>query len=1020
MNGFYIKLLEHRLAANLMMFMVIMAGLWGMTQVRSQLFPDTELPLVRVTISWPNADAQAVRTGIAQPLDQAIALSNRFSFVRSNSLDGRLVVFARVDDGVTADEGLTSFEEAIDAMTLPDGAEVTRLEKIVLTEPVATLLIYGDVGLEELSEIGQQARQSLLTSGMAAVDLRGAPERERLIEVDLTILQSMELTVEELGERIKRQFAATPAGAVTVGANITQLVSDAPDWTVAALNDTVIAQTASGVIRLSQIATVREQFKERSRVYSYQGMPAVQLEIKRAAGEDSLDNAERLATWRTAFEADLPFGVQTHLFNEVWKVVQAQLNLVLTNGLGGMVLVILVLFLFLRTRIAIWVAAGIPVSFMGTLAFMGLFDLTINTISLFGFIIAIGIIVDDAIVVAEDAATLESQGETAAKAAQIAAHRMLPAVIASSLTTVAAFMPLLIIGGSFGNLLVDIPLVVSAAILTSLVECFLILPGHLGHHKGGKKPSRFRIAVEQGVNRFRDGPFTRLVHFAMRNGGALMALVVALFVLTLVTVLSGRIEFQPTPTIEQPTMTVALALLDGTSLAEADAALGELEAALMQVDAEVGGGLIHTVVRSYDRPYFPLTATLNISLSTDTDRPLTNGEVLNRLHARYQLSDRVRGFTSRRHFRGPGGGGDFGIRFEGEELATLKQAADATVAALQRNPLLTDVTDDLPYGDQQYVLTLTDEARTASVDLDRVSRQLSALVAGIKLNTIETGYGQIPVSLQLVTAQRENESWLQSLPIRLANGTTAPLGSLVNFTYQRGLDRISARNGKLAVTVTAAYNGDQLRDLYAQVERDVIKEIVARYGVQWSFEGQAEELQTFFDDTVKAIIVSVLLIFIILAWVFESWVWPFAVLLTVPFGLGGAVVGHWIMDMPLSTISVFGLIGLSGIVINDSIVLVTVFRRFRSQGLALYDAAVEASVSRLRPVVLTSVTTMAGLTPLLFETSLDAALLKPIAVGIVFGLGFATALILFMVPVLLVAFGRLTAYLSGDKALATP
>jgi len=1018
MSGFYDTLLRHRLAANLLMMLVFGAGIWGLQQVRSQLFPDTELPIVRASFDWPNADVEAVRTGIAEPLDRTIMDTDRFDFVRSTAFEGGHSLFARVKDGVTADEGLTALEEAINGLSLPNGAALDDLEKIELTEPVASVLIYGDVQRNELADIGYQARQSLLNAGMAEVELSGIPGRERRIEVDLATLNSLGMTLESLASRLQSQFSVVPAGSVTVGENSKSLVTDAPDWTLDALRQAIIAERNGAVMRLSQVADIQESF-DNADILRYEGMPAVQLDISRVAGEDTLDNAQLLADWMNDFTDELPYGVSLRTYNEIWQVVEAQLNLVLTNGIGGMVLVILVLFVFLRTRLAVWVAAGIPISFMGTLAFMGWSDTTLNTISLFGFVIAIGIIVDDAIVVAEDTAALESQGLSPSQAALTAAKRMMPAVVASSLTTIAAFVPLLLIGGSFGNLLVDIPTVVTAAIIASLVECFIILPGHLGHHRRLKAPSAARQAFESRFNAFRDGPFQKLVRSSIANGAVFLAAMAMLTLLTLGAVTSGRIAFEPSPSLDEPTMSVSLDMLEGTSLAQVEDAMNQLQSVAESIDASVGGGLIDTMVQEFDRIDEPRRATLELTLTSDTDRPLSNAEVLQRIQQDYTLPPFVRSYSSGRFFRGPGGGGDLSIRLEGDDIQQLKAASLQLQAALQGYDTLTDITDDLPFDAQQYRLQPTQAALAAGIDMNTVAGQVASQLSGVTLTTVETGYEQIPVILSLTERQRQSESWLRSLPIQLGNGSTQPLGSLVNFEYEKALNRISSRNGVLSATVSASYNGDQLTDLYDQLEATVMPTLKAQYPLEWAFEGQAEELEAFFNDTLIAVTVSILLIYFILAWVFESWLWPFAVLITVPFGLIGAVIGHWLMDMPLSTISVFGLIGLSGIVINDSIILVTVFRRLHRDGLGLYEATVEAALSRLRPVILTSITTMAGLSPLLFEISIDAALLKPIAVGLVFGLGFGTLLILLMVPVLLYKIGRFKAWSAGvmDKDL---
>jgi multidrug efflux pump subunit AcrB len=1021
MNSLYNRLLEHKLAANLMMLLVLMAGLWGMSKLQSQLFPDIEIPVIRATITWSDADAQAVRSGIGKSLDAQLVSQNNqddlYRSIRSTSRDGSLEIFLRLNDGINAKTGEEALQEAIDSISLPSGAEVSSLEAIQINEPVASLLIYGKnsgkesaganeegIQLTELRAIAFAAKDSLLATGLAQVDLSGVPERERIIEIDLASLSNYGLTLDQLASTINSHFSDNPAGNLDIGDQQTQLIVDSPEWSMAELK----AIPINDYVRLGQVANISEQNTDSNKIYTYQGQSAVKIDIARQSGEDSLENAELLKNWLTTFEAQLPDGVEIQLFNEVYKVVEAQLQLVIFNGLSGMLLVIVVLFIFLRARLAIWVAAGIPIAFFGTLAYMGVSETSLNTISLFGFIIAIGIIVDDAIVVAEDAASLESEGHSPRNAAITAAKRMWPAVLASSLTTVAAFLPLLLIGGQFGSFLVDVPTVVTAAIVASLVECFLILPGHLGHtRKQAKQPNKYRIWMDTQFNNFRDGPFRKLVIWSLNHGFALIAFVVGCAILTIALVTSGRVEFVAAPSLDKPAMSISMQVTSGTSLNQAKQALDELQAVVEGIASEVEGDLIQTLYQEIDDANAPNKINLQIVLTSDTDRALSNAELLEQTQAKYTLPAYILNYSARRSFRGPGGGGDLEIRLEGEDINELKAASTYLQSQLQSVNELEDITDNLPNGSGQYRLELKDSAKASGLDLAAISRQLNTLLNGVALTQIETGFESIGVRLQLPDAQTQSETWLAMLPINLANGERLPLGALVSFNYQRGLDRIVSRDGKLSVTVSASYSGEQLEAIYDELEQGMLSSLGAQFAVSWEFEGQRKELETFIDDLKFVALIVFALIFIILAWVFESWAWPIAIIITVPFGLIGAALGHWIMGMPISSISAFGVVGLIGIIINDSIVLVTVFRRLHHAGMELKEAIVEAVCSRLRPVILTSITTMAGLMPLLFETSIDAVLLQPIAVGLVFGLGFGTILILLMVPVLLYGMERL-------------
>ncbi|BCE03773.1 efflux RND transporter permease subunit [Marinicellulosiphila megalodicopiae] len=1003
--GLYHKILEHKIAANLFMLLILMAGMWGYSQLHRQLFPNTEAPVLRLTVNWENADPQTVRNNIAAPIDQQINQLNMFDFVRSTSQSGRASFFMRVNDSVNPIDAQIAVQEMVDSLSLPSAAEVEDVEIPSITEDVASLMIYGDMDIFDLTLIGQKTKLSLLNAGLAEVNLIGAPSKERVIDIKLSELSKLDLTIDQLSAKIKSHFNNVQGGTMEVGENSTQLVAKELTWTVEQLRDVIVLQTENGQIKLAQIADITEQYQNRAEVITFEGKNAIRIDVKRDSSEDTLENAEKLDTWLTAYEKTLPETLQVHLFNPVYKVVESQLALVLQNGLFGMVLVLIVLFIFLRVRIAFWVAAGIPISFLGTLAFMGITDTTLNTISLFGFVIAIGIIVDDAIVVAEDALVLEEEGMDSQTAAMTAAKRMLPAVVASSLTTIAAFLPLLLIGGSFGNFLVDIPTVITAAIIASLIECFIILPGHLGHSftrsKKSKQPNKYRKWFDHKIDVFREGPFRKGVSYCVTHGSILMAGMLA-FVLIIVGALqSERIGFQATPSLDQSQLTFSMDLINGTTFEQADQTLQEIAAVVRKIDTEENLNYIDTMIHEINHPTEPSKVELQVYFKIDTGRSLTNAEYLAKVQAAYTPNEYVLKFSSRRFFRGPSSSSDFSLRLEGDDIEVLKQAASETIVSLGKYEALSDIADDLPYGSTQYQMSLTNDAIAAGLTLDTITSQVSSIVNGLKLTDVNTAFETIPVNLKLEDRVSGSDLWLSSLPIQVGDGTSLPLGALVNLQFGQSLDRIQSRDGKLSVTITATYTGDNVDDLFSDVEQNILPTITSRFDVQPAFEGQREELNTFFTQALMAVGVALILIFIILAWVFESWLWPFAVLATIPFGIMGAISGHWIMDLPISTISIFGFIGLSGIVINDSIVLVTVFRRYLDEGLNSFDAAIKSATSRLRPVILTSITTVAGLSPLIFETSLDAVLLQPIAVSLVFGLTFSTLLILLMLPMIL-------------------
>ena len=995
----YDHLLKHPLAANILMFLMLLAGVWGFNQLQSQLFPNFEFARVNIQVELEGASAERVRNQLLLPIESQLSNLSQVASFQSVAQPGRAQILVNLADGINPQQGRQLLQEELQDLNFPAGTSELSFSSPAFNEDVARLLLYGQVELEELAALALQAQQQLLAAGLTEVQLSGMPRSELVIEVDANQLLALGMSLDDLARRIQTQFRSQGAGRIQANADATQLVLDAPDWSAASLRQMVLQQTEQGILRLGDVARIQESLVSGQSVLEYQGMPAVGLRVRRSADQDSLENAERLMQWQSEFVASLPDSLSLRVYGETWRIVQAQLQLVLSNGIGGMLLVILVLFLFLRSRTALWVAAGLPVAFLGTLAAMGVLNISLNTISLFGFIIALGIIVDDAIVVAEDATQLKEQGMPGDQAARTAAKRMFPAVLASSLTTIAAFMPLVLIGGQFGSFIIDIPLVVTLAILASLIECFIILPGHLAHSKV-TAPGRLRLAFDAGFQRFQQRAFLPLIQQAMRQPFLVLSLLAVISMLTLGLVQSGRVAFVPQPNLEGQTLNAQLAFhADADPEVVRQTARG-LAAKAEAINQQLGGEFIINILLQYNDPISPTQASLSLELTSDTDRPLTNAELIAQLQQDFVAPDDLRSFTFGRNFRGPGGSGDLGIELWGADIRTLKQASERLQAFLQDMDELEAVSDNLPWGDLAWQLQLTPEAVRLGVSAEQIASQLSALSSSLQLAEIDHPLGELPVRLRLPEHERNHISALGQLPIQLG-GQSLPLASLAEGQLERSLDRISARNGRVAIVVSATDNSGQLSALYPWLEDNILAELAADYGIQYRFTGEAEALQEFFSSTRVAIGVAMLMIVLILAWVFASWIWTAVVLITLPFGLIGAVLGHWLMGLPLSTVSILGFIGLSGIVVNNAIVLVSVYRRQLKEGHDSQQAIINASLSRLRPVLLTTLTTMLGLTPLMLETSLDAALLQPMAVGIVFGLGFATLLILIVLPVLM-------------------
>ncbi|MCP4698855.1 MAG: efflux RND transporter permease subunit, partial [Gammaproteobacteria bacterium] len=706
-------------------------------------------------------------------------------------------------------------------------------------------------------------------------------------------------------------------------------------------------------------------------------------------------------------------GVKLRLYDEVWKLIDGRIMLLLKNGLGGLALVVLILYLFLNGRVAGWVAAGIPVSLMATQAVLYSFGGSINMVSLFAMIMALGIIVDDAIVVGEDALTHYQNGENPLEAAEGGARRMLAPVMASSLTSIAAFMPLMLISGAMGNILFAIPLVVVCVILASLLECFLVLPGHL-HHSFLKLHHRqappLRRHLDSAVEHLREKHFRPLISAAISWRWTVLSAALALLILGVGLLVGGRLNFTFFPTAEGMILSANVNFAAGTPPARVDAFLSRLEKSLKTAEQKLGGGLVTIAISLHGSASSPdgsvrkgdQFGSMRVELLPPDNRSVRNREFIKTWKALTLPAPGLENFTISERRGGPPGR-DIDISLSGDDPEQMKAAAEELTAALKTFPGVSAIGDNMPFGREQLVYRLRPEAIARGLTVESTGSQLRAAFDGRLVQIFLDGKDEVEVRVMLPDEERYHLATLNHLTIRLPDGAGMPLLNCVELTPRRGFEALRHQQGKLAVGITADVdkelnNSNKILD---KLSETLLTELSSRYHLEYSLEGRAADQAETLADMMRGLVFALALIYLVLAWVFSSYGWPLAVMAAIPFGLIGALTGHLLMNIDLTILSLFGFFGLSGIVVNDSIVLVMFYKQQREAGSGVREGLIEAACQRLRAVLLTSLTTIGGLLPLLFETSLEAQFLIPMAVSISFGLIFSTVLVLLVVPVLL-------------------
>lgn len=1008
----------HRVAANLLMLLMIVAGILGISRLNVQFFPTFELDIVTVSVPWSGASAEDVQTSVILPVEEELRSLDGIKRIYATARDGSASFRLELEESADRDYVLSETKQKMDGVqaSLPSDAEAPIVQVVTRYDTIADLILTSDrADIEELRHLAREYEQQLLSRGIRKIDFSGVPKQEIAVQITPDSLDQLGMTLPEIATAIRTGSVDLPAGTAAKNDGARQIRSLGQQRDEEGFESLPLRTKGSGeIVRLGDLTQIERRDQESQVRLFINGKPAVMLSLKRTESEDSLEAAKIMNTWLEDIRPTLPQGVEIHAYNESWTLIRDRINLLIDNGISGLILVVAILFLFLNGRVAFWVTMGIPVSFLATLAVLYMIGGTINMISLFGLIMALGIIVDDAIVVGEDTLSHAQVGESAQRASIGGALRMLAPVTASSMTTIAAFLPLMLIGGIIGNILIDIPTIVICVILASLVESFLVLPGHL-HHALAKvdavNPSKMRQKLDGGFDYFRDRIFRPFVETAISFRWSSIAIAIGILIFSIGLLAGGRIKFTFFPAVEQDTMNANFQFASGTDSRYVMDFLDHLDLSLQQTDQELGGDILKMSLQRLHTARFSRNGSgsngeefgsLSVELQPGDNRTVGTNEFIKAWRNNIVLPAGMEKFSIDVDQGGPPGK-PVEVKLTGSDISVLKAASLELQESLKRYAGLSNIDDDLPFGKSQLIYTLTPAGETAGLSLEQVGRQLRAAFDGIEVQSFFEGRDEISVRLMMTDEQRNRLSTLTALPIVLPNGSTTPVSNVLNFTPRQGFDSLQRIDGRLSINVSADLDESvaNANDIIADLRETVMPNLLGQYGIEASFEGKSRDQRETLADMGTGLVIALVLIYVILAWVFSSYSWPITVMLAIPLGLTGAVLGHYVTGLDLTILSLFGFFGLSGIVINDSIVLVTFYKKLREQGMDIHEAVVEAACQRLRAVLLTSLTTIGGLTPILFETSLQAQFLIPMATSIVFGLAYGTLLILIVVPSLL-------------------
>ena len=1012
---------RHRTAANLLLVVMVVLGLAAAPNMRAQFFPDVVVETVSVSVEWEGAGAEDVDAAIVQVLEPTLLAVEGVETGTSSSSEGRASITLEFEPGWDMGRAADDVQSAVDLITtLPEASEEPSVSRGAWRDRVTDVVITGPVGSEQLGRFADEFVSRLFEVGVTRTTLRGVSAPETIVEVPSVNLMAYDITMAEIAARVGFEVNATPAGDVA-GAN-SRVRTGVEKRSAADVAGIVLRTNADGsTLTVGDIATVRTEGIARERSYFVGDDPAISIRVDRSASGDAIGIQTTVEEVAREMQASLPEGVSVDLIRTRSELISARLNILLENGLMGLVLVVALLFLFLNTRIAFWVAAGIPVAMLAAIAFMYIAGLTFNMISLFALIITLGIVVDDAIVVGEHAdARARKLGEGPMVAAENAAQRMAMPVFSATLTTLIAFFGLTVLSGRFGSLISDMPFTVIAVLLASLVECFLILPNHMAHaltHSGERHwydaPSRM---VNRGFIRVRERLFRPAMRFVVWARYPVLALMLLALASQLAVFARGDVNWRFFNAPEQGSVTGNFAMAPGAERADSLEMMRELQRAtealgqeyeqkhgrnpISYVIAEIGGnagrGLAGTESKDADQ-----LGAISIELIDADLRPYSSFAFVADLQKAVVAHPLAETVSFRGARSGPGGDA-LDVQFYGATAEQLKAASQALKQALSAYSEVSAVEDDMAYDKDELILDLTPQGQALGFDIDALGRVLRNRLGGMTAAEYPDG----PRSAEIRVELPEDEltaDFLEGMQLRTPSGSYVPLAELVSVERRAGFSTVRRENGLRLISVTGDISEDnpaRAQEIIEALEGDILPRIASELQVEWRLSGLSEQEDTFLKEARLGLILTMTGIYLVLAWVFSSWTRPLVVMAIIPFGLVGTIYGHHQWGVPMSIFTIVGLIGMSGIIINDSIVLVTTVDDYAKER-GLIPSIIDGAADRLRPIMLTTLTTVLGLAPLLFERSQQAQFLKPTVITLVYGLGFGMVMVLLVVPALM-------------------
>jgi len=1010
---------RNSVAANLLMFILIAGGLYSVYTIKKEVQPTIETAYITITVPFLGATPEDVEEGVVIKIEEAIQDIEGIEEIISTASRGSGTVMVEVHADYKVTEVMDLVKNRVDAIsTFPENTEKPIIARTTFEQQVMMVSVSGQVSERTLKEYAKQVRNEIVTlPGVSRAVILGARPYEISIEVSEHDLQSYDLTLSEVAQAVRQSSLDLSAGSIRSDSGDVLVRTKGQAYTGKDFEDIVVRTNPDGTrLRLKDVATINDGFVEGEWFSEYNNEPAIAIRVMSVGSQSELDISATVREWIERKQSSLPADMQIAAWADISYYLKGRLDLMIENMVMGAALVFLILTLFLRLKLAFWVMLGIPVAFLGAFFLMPSVDVTVNMLSLFGFILVLGIVVDDAIVIGESAYThMRAKGHSIENIVAGVQEVALPATF-GVLTTIAAFLPILLLSGVQGDFFAAVGWVVVLCLGFSLLESKLILPAHLSHMKirtYGKSTTnpfvRFQRFFSEGLHRFVDKRYVPMLEKSLRHPALVLSSFVAMLILSIGLLAGGILKFVFFPDIVSDFLEVQIEMNEGTAPAKTEAAVRHLQDALWEVDRQVSEehglapGAVVTSVMSW------VNSDTQGEIFTELvkeDTLISGSEVMRRWREVAGDIPGVKTLGFEGAAGGPGGGPDFSVQLIGSNIEQVGRAAAELERRVRQYEGVYDIRNTYERGTAEIKLNIKPEAESLGLSLADLARQVRAGFYGEEVQRIQRGQDEVRVMVRYPEDERDSVGYLNSVRIRTPDGGRVPFHAVAEVEHTETPSRIQRFDRERAVRISAEVDKENYEP--GKIAGDILAielpEVLQQFpGVRHRLSGATRSQQETQLELLKGAALALFLIYALMAIPLKSYSQPLIIMSVIPFGAIGALLGHLLLGIPVSILSFFGLIALAGVVVNDSLILVDFVNRERALGVDLRVAVVDATRKRFRAILLTSLTTFVGLVPIVLETSLQAQLVIPMATSLAFGILFATAITLFLIPALYIA-----------------